>query len=195
MINARSASVTSANHGQAISEPETCPRARQHKDHAEEPVLVHLDGRREGWAWLLRPGVVFGGLLTTRAHFSDFSAAFGFLLGLMATFVIWIWSCALCGRGRTWSSPAPGAACAWWRRRRARRCFSQSVRTFADAAGRALRDAAEAATMRYTTPRCMALSQSSPTGSPAARSRRWTTPPPPTTDDTVPKEKPKFFTS
>ena len=48
--------------------------------------------------WLLRPGVVFGGLLTTRAHFSDRGRRFGFLLGLMATFVIWTWSRALWAR-------------------------------------------------------------------------------------------------
>ena len=46
----------------------------------------------------LRPGVVFGGLLTTLAHFSDRGRRFGFLLGLMATFVIWTWSRALCAR-------------------------------------------------------------------------------------------------
>ena len=48
--------------------------------------------------WLLRPGVVFGGLLTTLAHFSDRGLRFGFLLGLMATFVIWTWSRALWAR-------------------------------------------------------------------------------------------------
>jgi len=48
--------------------------------------------------WLLRPGVVFGGELTTRAHFSDRGRRFGFLLGLMATFVIWTWSRALWAR-------------------------------------------------------------------------------------------------
>ena len=46
----------------------------------------------------LRPGVVFGGLLTTLAHFSDRGRRFGFLLGLMATFVIWTWSRALWAR-------------------------------------------------------------------------------------------------
>ena len=48
--------------------------------------------------WLLRPGVVFGGEFTTRAHFSLLGLRFGFLLGLMATFVIWTWSLALCAR-------------------------------------------------------------------------------------------------
>jgi len=46
----------------------------------------------------LRPGVVFGGEFTTRAHFSDRGLRFGFLLGLMATFVIWTWSRALWAR-------------------------------------------------------------------------------------------------
>ena len=46
----------------------------------------------------LRPGVVFGGELTTRAPFSDLGRRFGFLLGLMATFVIWTWSRALWAR-------------------------------------------------------------------------------------------------
>ena len=46
----------------------------------------------------LRPGVVFGGEFTTRAHFSDRGRRFGFLLGLMATFVIWTWSRALWAR-------------------------------------------------------------------------------------------------
>jgi hypothetical protein len=48
--------------------------------------------------WLLRPGVVFGGEFTTLAHFSDLGLRFGFLLGLMATFVIWTWSRALWAR-------------------------------------------------------------------------------------------------
>jgi len=57
----------------------------------------------------LRPGVVFGGLLTTLAHFSDRGRRFGFLLGLMATFVIWTWSRALCAR--TDMMALSGAAC------------------------------------------------------------------------------------
>ena len=45
----------------------------------------------------LAAGVVFGGLLTTRAHFSDLGLR-SVLLGLMATFVIWTWSRALWAR-------------------------------------------------------------------------------------------------
>ena len=104
--------------------------------------------------WLLRPGVVFGGLLTTLAHFSDRGRRFGFLLGLMATFVIWTWSRALWARTLMVVARRLGrlVRCRWGVERASVSRNQQRERLLPPRDVRFTKPR-EAARMRYTTPR------------------------------------------